>query len=930
MAIDHVLHGPYRGSTPTPSLTSPVASQPVVGINESNTEFSEKDFHDPTAFPPPNSSLSLALPLPSRSPEIHPLRSGMNRTTSQQHLQASFAHVQDSPVVAVHQGHSVSRGPVASPIFPGSPSSQSFSPSSPYVHRNGFAGQFALSPQHLAPFSNAPPQPYPYPQAHGYTTHPDAPVDLGRPQHNPQGYVSLIQPHLQPFFPSQPHSPDTVRPPFQSTLRPPPSAPQAAPGSASSPHPGSHNGQPYQLLHYSSPPSPYSYQQHYQPSPYQWFYVPVNYPQPPPHPQPPDTWTRGPPSAERHGPLSTAQPSPSINESHSGRKPVPPPSVQPQVPVPALSSPVPSKREEKNTVEPSTPARPHNERPLVRRPYHPNPPLNRSEWVMWVGNVPADTNHDEFWRFLTRPESTEPGKDGDVADSGVTSIFLISRSNCAFVNFETEEHLSRAIARFNGRQLRPQDRRCPKLVCRARRKEDDLRAGVGGQRGVGVHTQYIKKLQQQEREKAQKEPSSPEGRHANTSGFSRPPPTPLVRSVSSDDGAAGIHSSVGARHDSKMVKTHSVSSYASTTSSFLVRHFPKRYFILKSLTQFDLDVSVERGLWATQKHNETILDQAYRTSKEVILVFGVNKSGEFYGYARMTGRILHGEHRVSWASRADSSPSSLSSLSSRKQSRGSPGEPKSPLVSTSSRGSPLTYFTPSERRLVEESPRPFFPPQDIMASPSPGQPQTMERQSAPAAFGPPPSKEFSAEAAPKFSLSSGRLRPAQSLIAKASVHIAPKDIVLDKNAPTRAMRNHSGSSEEPKPGMSLQPVEEEKNTGSGGDDDDGAQKAVEEGISPGLVEGRDAGWGESFKIEWICTERLPFHRIRHLRNPWNHDREIKVSRDGTELEPGVGQQLIDEWSSLAAEGEGASRATKPSSSGLPVSEEARVREKAPS
>lgn len=58
-------------------------------------------------------------------------------------------------------------------------------------------------------------------------------------------------------------------------------------------------------------------------------------------------------------------------------------------------------------------------------------------------------------------------------------------------------------------------------------------------------------------------------------------------------------------------------------------------------------------------------------------------------------------------------------------------------------------------------------------------------------------------------------------------------------------------------------------------------------------------WGESFRVEWLCTEKLPFFRTRHLRNPWNKDREVKVSRDGTELEPLVGQQLIDEWSKLA-------------------------------
>lgn len=57
----------------------------------------------------------------------------------------------------------------------------------------------------------------------------------------------------------------------------------------------------------------------------------------------------------------------------------------------------------------------------------------------------------------------------------------------------------------------------------------------------------------------------------------------------------------------------------------------------------------------------------------------------------------------------------------------------------------------------------------------------------------------------------------------------------------------------------------------------------------------DAQWGTPFKVQWIKVGRLPFHRTRHLRNAWNHEREVKVSRDGTELEPGVGQALLDEW-----------------------------------
>jgi hypothetical protein len=62
---------------------------------------------------------------------------------------------------------------------------------------------------------------------------------------------------------------------------------------------------------------------------------------------------------------------------------------------------------------------------------------------------------------------------------------------------------------------------------------------------------------------------------------------------------------------------------------------------------------------------------------------------------------------------------------------------------------------------------------------------------------------------------------------------------------------------------------------------------------------RDDGAGSSrgppFRIEWIRTTPLPFFRTWHLRNPWNRGREVKVSRDGTELEPDVGQRLLDEW-----------------------------------
>jgi hypothetical protein len=51
-------------------------------------------------------------------------------------------------------------------------------------------------------------------------------------------------------------------------------------------------------------------------------------------------------------------------------------------------------------------------------------------------------------------------------------------------------------------------------------------------------------------------------------------------------------------------------------------------------------------------------------------------------------------------------------------------------------------------------------------------------------------------------------------------------------------------------------------------------------------------WGKPFKLEWLSTTRLPFYRCRGLRNPWNSNREVKIARDGTELEPSVGRRLI--------------------------------------
>lgn len=65
-------------------------------------------------------------------------------------------------------------------------------------------------------------------------------------------------------------------------------------------------------------------------------------------------------------------------------------------------------------------------------------------------------------------------------------------------------------------------------------------------------------------------------------------------------------------------------------------------------------------------------------------------------------------------------------------------------------------------------------------------------------------------------------------------------------------------------------------------------------------------WGKPFRIEWLSTNRLPFYRTRGLRNPWNANREVKIARDGQELEPSVGDRLVQMFHRL-----GPSNATLP-------------------
>ncbi|KAK7022248.1 YT521-B-like domain-containing protein [Favolaschia claudopus] len=763
-------------------------------------------------------------------------------------------------------------------------------------HRSGYPGQYMMSPQPPLNMAHTPPNVFPYPPTfhvpdQSQSIHAGYPTIASYPQY--QADPSQYSPPQSQASPS-PQQPSPV---FTQSFRyPSPMSPAYPP-------------YPQQSPSFSPPPPMFQHQQHVYPggnsySQYThqhhspgaqegeggtWWYVPSRL-----TPQYEGSSTSAYPFYPQNAP---AQQQADGGEYGGGESAGP---SHPASPSNAARAPTPSSSSAASPAQPGA-----RDRSMVRRPYHPNPPAHRSDWVMWAGNVPSDAVHDELWRFFTRPledngasGSSSSGASGDGGSetgernrNGVLSIFLISRSSCAFVNYETEADLETAISRFNGVPLRA-DPRCARLVCRVRRKDDDLRAGVGGQRGSGMHTRWVKAKQKTgpQEDAASSDASSSHSLEPSLSGLSigsseedgggpsRPPPRPHAAGSSGSE------------------------SRASTNSSLLRQHFPQRYFILKSLTQDDLDISVQRGLWATQKHNEGILDRAFRTSKDVFLIFSVNKSGEFYGYARMAGTIGQGDGGpVTW-SRRNSAASVASNASWRGllAASGAPSSPSlSPAVAALAQPAASTPHLLSGDRHVEHSPQPYVDlPTD---SPELQREHDAAAQSAPAVLGR-PHRHISK----KTSSVKGT-----SLDHGVAISQGQRSIKLDESAPFRAMRSA------PQPGKDtaipetsherresvgtgplgpvLEPVTEE----TGEKDNLSAADPNVDGL--GVAAPREEGWGQDFKLQWLCIDRLPFQRTRNIRNPWNHDREVKVSRDGTELEPSVGQALLEEWRQVGTE-----------------------------
>lgn len=332
---------------------------------------------------------------------------------------------------------------------------------------------------------------------------------------------------------------------------------------------------------------------------------------------------------------------------------------------------------------------------------------------------------------------------------GLESLFLISKSNCAFANFKDEPSCIGAQQKLHDSKFQS-----VRLVSRLRKSTVE---GASGQ-------------------------TAPTGPSATSPGTQTVPPEPSTSSQPPVTAATAVDSANG---QDQLQEARSLASAAGGSQQ------RDKFFVLKSLTVEDLDLSVRNGVWATQSHNEESLNNAFKVgylkknhefvltipaqvADNVYLVFSANKSGEYFGYARMVSPINNDPAAaIEFAPKAQATNDM--DLPKAIPTEATDNCPRGNIIDDSARG---TIFWEVEREDGDNLP--------------------------------------------------------------------------------------------------LETDSEDSASARGGVDGESGSKA----------------WGKPFKLEWLSTTRLPFYRTRGLRNPWNSNREVKIARDGTELEPSVGRRLI--------------------------------------
>jgi len=69
---------------------------------------------------------------------------------------------------------------------------------------------------------------------------------------------------------------------------------------------------------------------------------------------------------------------------------------------------------------------------------------------------------------------------------------------------------------------------------------------------------------------------------------------------------------------------------------------------MKSNNLENVDLSKTKGVWSTLPANESKINQAFKESRNVLLIFSVKESGKFSGFARLGTESQRNGPQVNW------------------------------------------------------------------------------------------------------------------------------------------------------------------------------------------------------------------------------------------------------------------------------------------
>jgi hypothetical protein len=172
--------------------------------------------------------------------------------------------------------------------------------------------------------------------------------------------------------------------------------------------------------------------------------------------------------------------------------------------------------------------------------------------------------------------------------SGLESLFLISKSNCAFANFKDEPTCIAAQQKIHESKFQS-----IRLVSRLRKNAVEGATGITAPTGPAAITSSHQSI---------------------PAPITVPAPTPTVDGASSP--RPEVSGEPGSPAASVVTSDANPAASVSTSAAGQASLTPQkdRFFILKSLTVEDLELSVQTGIWATQSHNEGNLNKAFEVS----------------------------------------------------------------------------------------------------------------------------------------------------------------------------------------------------------------------------------------------------------------------------------------------------------------------------